>query len=37
VQRAEGYRWTLVNGQVTFADGQCTEATPGKLLRHGRG
>ena len=37
VQRAEGYRCILVNGQITFADGQCTEATPGKLLRHGRG
>jgi N-acyl-D-aspartate/D-glutamate deacylase len=37
VQRAEGYRWILVNGQITFTDGQGTEATPGKLLRHGRG
>ena len=37
VQRAEGYRWILVNGEVTFEDGECTGATPGKLLRHGRG
>jgi N-acyl-D-aspartate/D-glutamate deacylase len=37
VQRATGYRWILVNGAVTFADGQCTSATPGRLLRHGRG
>jgi N-acyl-D-amino-acid deacylase len=37
VQRAEGYRWILVNGHITFADGQGTAATPGKLLRHGRG
>jgi N-acyl-D-aspartate/D-glutamate deacylase len=37
VQRASGYRWILVNGAVTFADGQCTAATPGKLLRHGQG
>jgi len=26
----------MVNGQVTFEDGQCTGATPGTLLRHGR-
>ena len=37
VQRAEGYRWTLVNGEITFEDGRCTGATPGKLLRHGKG
>lgn len=36
VQKAEGYRWIMINGQVTFADGTCTGATPGKLLRHGR-
>ena len=36
VQRAEGYRWTLVNGVVTFENGECTGATPGALLRHGR-
>jgi N-acyl-D-amino-acid deacylase len=35
VQRAEGYRWILVNGEITFEDDQCTGATPGKLLRHG--
>ncbi len=34
VQRAEGYRWTLVNGVVTFEDGRCTGATPGQLLRN---
>ena len=37
VQRAQGYRAIIVNGQVTFADGECTGATPGQLLRHGRG
>ena len=37
VQKAEGYRWTMVNGQVTFEDGKPTAARPGKLLRHGRG
>ena len=36
VQKAEGYRWTMVNGHVIFEDGKCTGATPGKLLRHGR-
>jgi N-acyl-D-amino-acid deacylase len=34
IQRAEGYRYTLVNGVVTFVDGECTGATPGKLLRN---
>jgi N-acyl-D-aspartate/D-glutamate deacylase len=33
-QRADGYRWTLVNGVVTFENGQCTGATPGRLLRN---
>lgn len=37
VQYAEGYRWIMVNGEVTFEDGKCTNATPGRLLRHGRG
>jgi len=35
VQRAEGYSATLVNGEVTFQDGKCTGATPGRLLRSG--
>src|SRR5215469_11424509 len=35
VQRAEGYKYTLVSGEVTFEEGNCTGATPGKLLRHG--
>ena len=33
--KAEGYRYTLVNGTVTFVDGKCTGETPGQLLRHG--
>ena len=37
VQYAEGYRWIMVNGEVTFEEGTCTNATPGRLLRHGRG
>ena len=36
VKRANGYRSIIVNGQETFADGKCTGASPGKLLRHGR-
>ena len=35
VQKAVGYRYIMVNGDVTFRDGECTGATPGKLLRHG--
>jgi len=35
VQRARGYRHIMVNGEVTFEDGQSTGVTPGLLLRHG--
>ena len=35
VQRAIGYKAIVVNGEVTFRNGECTGATPGKLLRHG--
>ena len=37
VQQAEGYRAVLVNGEMTFDEGKCTGATPGRLLRNGRG
>ncbi len=37
VQRAQGYKDIIVNGEVTFEDGTCTGNTPGRLLRHGRG
>jgi N-acyl-D-aspartate/D-glutamate deacylase len=33
VQKADGYRFIIVNGQVTFEDNVCTNALPGKLLR----
>ncbi|CAN5863736.1 amidohydrolase family protein [soil metagenome] len=33
IQRAEGYRYTVVAGQVTFADGEHTGALPGHLVR----
>jgi len=35
VQKAIGYDWIIVNGEITFHQGECTGATPGKLLRHG--
>jgi N-acyl-D-aspartate/D-glutamate deacylase len=34
-RRATGWRWTLVNGQITFRDGECVGAVPGAVLRHG--
>ncbi len=37
IQKAEGYRWILVNGQVTFEEGKSTGALPGKMLLHGQG
>jgi N-acyl-D-aspartate/D-glutamate deacylase len=37
IQRAEGYRWIIVNGKVTQEDGKPTGEMPGKLLRHGKG
>lgn len=33
VQGAEGYRWIMVNGEVTFQDGQSTGNWAGKLIR----
>ena len=30
-----GYDYIIVNGVPTFIKGECTQATPGKLLRHG--
>ena len=35
IQKATGYNYIIVNGEITFIDGECTQATPGKLLRHG--
>ena len=37
VRGAEGYRWTIVNGEVTHEEGQSTGALSGKLLRPGVG
>jgi N-acyl-D-amino-acid deacylase len=36
VQRAEGYRYTVKSGEVTFEAGTGTGARPGKLLRGAR-
>ncbi len=33
VQRADGYAVTMLAGQITYRDGQATEALPGRLLR----
>jgi N-acyl-D-amino-acid deacylase len=35
VQRAKGYRYVLVNGQVTIEDDKETGVSSGRLLRHG--
>ena len=37
VQRAEGYRYVLVNGEVTIRDDRETGRCSGRLLRHGDG
>ena len=34
-RKAKGWRWTIVNGEITFEEGKCTGVTPGQLLRHG--
>jgi len=36
VQRADGYRYTVKSGAVTFEDGEHTGALPGSLVRGGR-
>ena len=35
VRKANGYRYTIVNGEVTFEDSNPTGAVSGQLLRHG--
>jgi N-acyl-D-aspartate/D-glutamate deacylase len=34
-QKATGYRYTIVNGEVTFIDSEATNRFPGRLLRTG--
>jgi N-acyl-D-aspartate/D-glutamate deacylase len=36
VQRAEGYRYTMVAGEITYRDGIATGALPGRLVRGAR-
>jgi N-acyl-D-aspartate/D-glutamate deacylase len=36
LQRARGYRATIVNGEVTYREGEGTGALPGRLVRGGR-
>jgi N-acyl-D-aspartate/D-glutamate deacylase len=36
LQRARGYRATIVAGAVTYRDGEATGALPGRLVRAGR-
>jgi N-acyl-D-aspartate/D-glutamate deacylase len=33
IQRASGYRWVLVNGEITIDNDKETDARPGRLLR----
>ena len=33
VQKADGYHYLLVNGDVTFDHGECTGVLPGRMLR----
>lgn len=35
ISKGVGYRYTIVNGEITFIDGECTDRTPGRLLRSG--
>ena len=37
VRKADGYRYIMVNGEITMRDGEQTGASAGRLLRHGRG
>jgi N-acyl-D-amino-acid deacylase len=36
VQRAEGYKYTIVSGEVVLQDGEPTGALPGKVVRGGK-
>ncbi len=33
IEKSEGYRYMIVNGVVTFVDGECTGKLPGRVLR----
>jgi N-acyl-D-aspartate/D-glutamate deacylase len=36
IQRASGYKATIVNGRVNLVDGELTGERAGRVLRHGR-
>ena len=36
IQRASGYMATVVAGQITYRDGEATDALPGRLVRGGK-
>ena len=36
MQDADGYRYAVVSGQITYRDGQPTDALPGRLIRGAR-
>jgi N-acyl-D-amino-acid deacylase len=36
VRKADGYRYIMVNGEITIRDGEQTGASSGRLLRHGK-
>jgi N-acyl-D-aspartate/D-glutamate deacylase len=36
LQEAEGYRWIVKSGAVTFVDGAWTGAVPGRVVRGAR-
>ncbi len=36
VQQADGYRYTIVSGEITYRDGKPTGALPGRLVRGAR-
>jgi N-acyl-D-aspartate/D-glutamate deacylase len=37
VQKADGYDYTVVGGEITFEAGEATGSRPGRLVRMGRG
>jgi N-acyl-D-aspartate/D-glutamate deacylase len=36
LQRASGYEATVVAGEITYRNGEATDALPGRLLRGGQ-
>jgi N-acyl-D-amino-acid deacylase len=36
IQKADGYKYTVVSGEITYEDGAATGALPGKVIRAGR-